>query len=148
MLKASLRDSRARPVEDLFLGAKQVMLSSAVRPHIPWSSPDLTPLTGLSDLDSLALAYPVLSFPVPALAFAERWLPGHKHILVGSPHLALHYIPGRGFCLESWGRGIYEGPRKGGSILRTECVGGTLDSKCEYSAAIPRESWTPRQNCT
>lgn len=55
MLKASLRDSRARPVEDLFLGAKQVMLSSAVRPHILQSSPDLTPLTGLSDLGGTPL---------------------------------------------------------------------------------------------
>lgn len=58
MLKASLRDSRARPVEDLFLDAKQVMFSSAVRPNILWSSPDLTPLTGLSDLGGTLLLLP------------------------------------------------------------------------------------------
>lgn len=87
---------------------------------------DTTYRTLRSGRDSLALACPVPSFPVPALAFAARWLPGHKQILVDSPHLALCCIPGRGFCLESWGRGMYKETRKGGSILRTDVWVGPL----------------------
>lgn len=113
------------------------MLSGEATHSMVLTRSDTTYRTLRSGRDSLALACPVPSFPVPALAFAARWLPGHKQIFVGSPHLALCCISGRGFCLESWGREMYKGTRKGGSILRTDVWVGPLTSSVNTQLPSP-----------